>query len=212
MRLKYFFVFLTLVLSFPGKTAPNIEVKPSDSGASVESKSSTSTSSADLKNSLSTTEPPAMPERIPPLKQKLFDHVLQFKTGYFTGFHVRNSETFTQNLYWGLQNVNYNSNGTAQEYGFYVYDNSILSLHVGFKWLCCQGELYEPYYKVGVIGFYETPKGFANLVDYNRYAVQMSVGLEDLFKSYRKLGLEFSFAYGLMGPSAQVSLSWAIPY
>lgn len=139
-----------------------------------------------------------------------FDRSINVTVGYAAGV-FDTTEEHEETWVLGIQRTNYNSEDTAQEYGIEFTRLDLLGVNWGFKWLCCYGANYEPFYKLGIAAFYDPEDKLANFINFERYLLRGSVGLENLFNLRRRLRAEATVGVGPQGFTFGSNLIYVIP-
>lgn len=103
---------------------------------------------------------------------------------------------------------NDNQNETGQSFGLSVADRDVWGLHWDTHQFCCLGENSEPYWGLGLGGFYDSREQLAAFVNIESYHVRARIGVEDLFSLGRQLRTEFILRAGLLGVSGQIGVGW----
>ena len=207
MARTFLFYFLTFV-AFSASAAPETSVKP---------------------DSIQLTTPhskvPIVPEidnlQISQAPAKNSDHWLWRKSPYTAnlgigvGTGVFNKDKKQVNLgTFHFQMAKTSLDETTDEFALGLTSNGLFSLDWGHKQFSSVPELlgtWQPFYKYGIFGSYDPKDGLANLIDYERYFIQLSTGFESLGNSRRSWHLEIGGRLGLMGTQVYLQIYYALP-
>lgn len=194
MRLVHLSSFLTLVVLLFGSlsiAAPNSEVVPDSAKPKVQEETGS--------------------EALRHIKvSRSWESSTNVFVGYLSGVINTDKET-TQTPLLGVQKTRYNLNETAQEFGLALSQEKIISLDMGFKWITKEGEWNDPFYKISIAGLYDPKDSIGNIVNYKRYYLRGSVGLEDFLKMRRTLKAELIAGVGYPGVHGIFQIVYAFP-
>lgn len=209
MRLVFFFYFLTLV-PFTVNAAPEATIKP----VPIQTKEGPATQPDRAETeTLQTTPAPEGLVLIRTRKASSSNGSTNFGLGSAVGQFDKDKETQSVLIY-QIQRTQFNSDETSHEFGLALVSNGLFSLDWGLKIPCCftsaAGSL-SPFYKFGVAGFFAPKDALGNFIDYQRYFVQGSVGLDDLFLPKRAWHLELGGRAGYPGTQLFLQILYAIP-
>jgi hypothetical protein len=209
MRLAFFSLFLTLVVA-SAFAAPDTSINPSP----IQTKETfQNTNSQVQKDSVQATEAPAYnPDYIRRAWKEISMGSTNFGIGTGIGAFDKDKDTKSLTTF-HLQRTQYNLDDTAQEFGLNLTSHGYLGVDWGFKKFCCFTSFareWKPYYKIGAAAFYEPKDQLANVIDYQRYFWQASVGFEDPVKWHRLLRLEVGARSGYPGSHfyGQILYAW----
>ena len=130
------------------------------------------------------------------LSLRLGDYLPQKATGTLIGAN------WTRNQY--------NSNLTAQSFGFSFYSNSDYGPHWDFQWNQNPGIGSERVYKIGVGGLFDPNETMGSWLRMERYHLRAIVGWEDVLKMHRRLRFDIGLYYSPYGISYGMNLGWAL--
>ncbi len=207
MRLVFLCHFLTLVVS-SASAAPETSVKPHPIRTQEQWEQVKDRSEQEL---IQVSPTPAFQAQ---RGQNLIPNASwNFGIGTANGVFNKDKKTLSVSTF-HFQKTQYNMDETAQEFGLSLTSNSLFSLDWGFKKFCCFTSIagdWGPYYKYGVFGSFDPKDQFGNVIDYQRYFVQASAGLESLFGWRRTWRLEAGARFGYLGSQSYVQLFYAFP-
>lgn len=219
MRLHSLFHFLTLVLVL---TVNSISLSAPET--------SFTPTSADPKKVLTPQEPQAHHENVTPLdsaqptqtlppppgkdegplvptrRAALQTHTIAL--GYWAGPLTTFDEDQYQS-YLSYIGSFYHSAQLAQEISIEGTQTGLLGWSAGYKWIQDLGRNYEPFYKFSLGALYSPSEGIGTLINWNRYQVRVSVGLEDLFKLKRHFRSELGGTWSGLGLTYYVNVGYA---
>ncbi|MCE3010842.1 MAG: hypothetical protein LW875_09540 [Proteobacteria bacterium] len=213
MRLNHSVLSLTFVLlGFSANSAPKSEVKPATSAAEQTKQSlkpaSPTTQAIDLDSLQVSPAPVSSP--LPLVGSPQIWRRLSLSAGYVMGV-LRTDEKTTSAATFGFTQTNYNRNETAQDYGLTYVHDGVMQAHWGYKFLTDWLNFVEPHYKVGFILNMEPSEGLGNFINYKRYALSGSVGIDNLFRKNRKFSAEANLAVSPLGLFTGFSFSFPVP-
>jgi hypothetical protein len=192
MRLCFVLHFLTLVV-LQASAAPQTSIKPGP--VELREARSSPRPQAELEP-VQTTEVPENYKRI--RRTFVSDTSINIAVGSVNGFLRKDHETESATSF-GIQKSWYTLDETAQELGLAYSDNNLFTVDWGFKTLCCFSYPGSPYYKIGLAGIFNSKDGLGNFIDYQKYFLQGSIGLENLFSTRHQLRMEIGARYGYPG-------------
>jgi hypothetical protein len=209
MRLAFFFYFLTLV-PFTANAAPEATIKP----APIQTKEGPAANPDQVEaETLQTTPAPEGLVFIRNRKTSAATGSTNLGLGSAVGQFDKDKETQSV-LTYHIQRTQFNSDETSHEFGLALVSNGLFSLDWGLKIPCCftsaAGPL-SPFYKFGVAGFFAPQDALGNFIDYQRYFVQGSIGLDDLWLPKRTWHLELGGRAGYPGSQLFLQIYYAIP-
>ncbi|PIS10037.1 MAG: hypothetical protein COT73_11545 [Bdellovibrio sp. CG10_big_fil_rev_8_21_14_0_10_47_8] len=115
----------------------------------------------------------------------------------------------------GLERSFYSKENSAQRFGVFIASSTstLIGARWAYQWLnprwMSSWLSYEPFYQVGVVGYYDAKDQLGNFIDYQRYYAIGSIGLEDLFRLQRTWRVEMGFGFGNSGTHVFGLLSYA---
>ncbi|MFN7453392.1 MAG: hypothetical protein ACK5RO_01900 [Pseudobdellovibrionaceae bacterium] len=213
MRLNHSVLFLTLVLvSFQAHSAPKGEVKPDAPATSQAGESLRPSPSYQQSIDLDSLQVSPAPELSTSQGQSAPEVWRRFSlnAGYVLG-KLRTDKKTTNAATFGFTQTNYNRDETAQDYGLTYVHDGVMQAHGGYKVLTDWLNYVEPYYKIGVILNMEPSEGLGNFINYKRYALSTSVGIDNLFRKNRKFSTEATLAISPVGFFAGLSFGFPVP-
>lgn len=219
MRLKHYFHFLTLVLisssgvllSQLAFSAPNLDVIPAPVPV-IEKNVPSSTNQEVHIQSLQPTliKNDKAESELKPTRWSAESLGSTFgAVGILSGVVNKNKSTEDLTVV-EIGRTQYNLDSTAQEFGVEFYSNDYLGVSLGYKWLPDWNTNLVPFYKAGVRAIYSPRDQLANLIDYQRYYATGSFGLENLFRSHKRIQTEAGAGVGSLGFYYFIQIRYAI--
>lgn len=143
--------------------------------------------------------------------RSIYDKGFKIGLGYLSGkIHDENEQKTTQ--YISLTTFFYTKNNSAWEPQILFLFNQQISASFGYKQIMNIGEYYEPYWKVGLLAHYLASESFGSMVNFKRYGIKLAAGFEDFLKWNRRVQLELSLGYTLIGLTYSVQADYNIPF
>lgn len=109
-----------------------------------------------------------------------------------------------------LGRSHYQENDTAYDYRILLASRSLVGLEGGYRFVFKDILPDEPYVKAGMTILMDPKDQFANLIDYQRYYLQMALGFDNLFKYHRSLKFEVGGRAGSTGTHVFASVIYGI--
>ncbi|GIL18459.1 MAG: hypothetical protein BroJett040_22100 [Oligoflexia bacterium] len=218
MRLHSLFHFLTLVLvlgiSSAGFSAPESSFIPEAADPKKvlipnDQISTENTTPLDSTQPSQTAPPPEGKSEGPLVATRraaLQTHTITL--GYWSG-PLTAFDEYEHQYYAGYVGSFYRDAQLAQELTLEGTQSGLLGWSAGFKWIQDLGRNYEPFYKVALGALYKPGEGIGTLINWNRYQVRASVGVEDLFRFRRHFRGELGGTWSGLGLTYFVNLGYA---
>jgi hypothetical protein len=217
MRLELLASFLTFVLSLTAIAAPDLQVRPGPIDKKIgDSKESQTSSKENLElDSLQISPTPMIsslskaPPMLPTQPISMTDLSAGFAQGQLDKDHER------------LEGGNFSVGRTVfqDEKSAWTYSAGLITpesktyfyLDGGAKVLLENFIPFEPYYKMNIVGIYDSEDGLGNFIDYRRYFIGLFFGFENLLESHRQYKFELGAETGYSGTHALARLTFALP-
>ena len=223
MRLCFYIYFLTLVLVLSATTLVPSSVKAANASGThtvpppITSKKQKSNETKTIPSvQLETlSNPPLEPATEEPRPSYLLptrymvDHSNTFNFAFRTGA-VLPQKLNTSLVGFTFVRNQYNSNLTAQSFGFSFFTTGNYGPHWDFQWNRNPGVGYEFFWKMGVGSLFDPDESLSSWIRMERYHFRLAAGWEDVLKKKRRLRFDGVFNFSPYGTSFGVNLGWAL--
>ncbi len=213
MRLEIIRVFLTLVVAvcFFKQTlaAPATLIPPSKKG---DQHFSDTQSEVDHKNSLQVSDTPVGKESGMPVIYKSRYNTNRLFLGY--GLGIYDPEGNSEKLYsFGYVHPFTDKIGNMMELSIATQGLKYFGWDLGFKFSPRTFEsYYRPYYKLGIQAAYYPSDWLANIINFKRYFLRLSVGLGNIANSNDRYSFDLAAAVGLTGLHYEALIIFPMPW